>query len=178
MNPAMTRKRFVVTAAAMAIAAIAVIVACATGNILKWNQIDTAAFLGSDPGKQAYNVIRFETFGPKAEQLIGYFLYKDGIEVVTGEGIPVTRMGRKTLEEVTSDYYSLRASRMQTSGSSLILREVFRRDAVVGYTASDINIDVQIWDITQGDGPVVLRLVYQDRRREGVPIEMRRPRAW
>jgi len=49
----------------------------------------------------------------------------------------------------------------------------------VGYTASDINIDVQIWDITQGDGPAVLRLVYQDRRKEGEPIEMRRPtRSW
>jgi hypothetical protein len=44
------------------------------------------------------------------------------------------------------------------------VREIFRRDAVVGYTASDINIDVSIWDITQGDGPPVLRLVYKDLR--------------
>ncbi|MGE5856522.1 MAG: hypothetical protein ACM34C_08150 [Syntrophaceae bacterium] len=155
-------------------------VGCAsTGTYLKWNQIDTAAFLRSDPAKQAYNAIRYETFGPKAEQLIGYFLYKDGIEVVTGEGIPVTRMGKKTLDEITSDYNSVRKARMETSGSNLILREVYRRDAVVGYTASDINIDVQIWDITQGDGPAVLRLVYKDRRKEGEPIEMRRPtRNW
>lgn len=147
-----------------------------TGSYLKWKQIDTTAFLGSDPGKQAYNAIRFQTFGPNAEQLFGYFLYKDGIEVVTGEGIPVTRMGRKTLEEITSDYYGVRRSRMETSGSNLILREVYRRDAVVGYTAADLNIDVQIWDLTQGDGPAVLRLVYRDLRKEAEPFDVRRHR--
>jgi hypothetical protein len=149
-----------------------------TGSYLKWKQIGTADFLRSDPGRQAYNAIRFETFGPYAEQLFGYFLYKDGIEVVTGEGIPVTRMGRKTLEEIMSDYSWVRAARMETGGSSLILREVYRENAVVGYTASDINIDVQIWDITQDGGPTVLRLVYKDLRREAEPFDVRRHRNW
>jgi len=62
---------------------------------------------------------------------------------------------------------------METSGSNLILREVYRRDAVVGYTASDLKIDVQIWDLTQGDGPAVLRLVYRDLRKETEPFDMR-----
>ena len=43
---------------------------------------------------------------------------------------------------------------MYSAGSMLIVREVFRGDAVVGYTAADINIDVNVWDITKGDGPI------------------------
>jgi hypothetical protein len=36
----------------------------------------------------------------------------------------------------------------------------------VGYTASDINMDVRIWDITKGDEPPVLRLEFRDLRRD------------
>jgi len=140
--------------------------ACATGAILRWNQVDAGALMQGDAGKQSYNVIRFETFGPRAEQIFGYFLYRDGIEVMTGEGIPVARLGKKTLQEVIADYDRLRQSRMYTGGSRLLVREVLRGDAVVGYTASDLNMDVQLWDITQGEGPPVLRLVYRDQRRD------------
>jgi hypothetical protein len=55
---------------------------------------------------------------------------------------------------------------MYSAGSMLVVREVFRGGAVVGYTAADININVNIWDITKGDGPPVLRLVYKDLREE------------
>ena len=78
-----------------AIAVMLVVGACASGNVLKWNQVDAAAMMKSEAGKQAYNTIRFETFGPNAQQLFGYFLYKDGIEVDTGGGIPHERLGRK-----------------------------------------------------------------------------------
>jgi hypothetical protein len=134
------------------------------GSYLKWNQIDAGALMKSESGKQAYHTIRVATYGPRAEQIYGYLLYKDGIEVQSEQGIPFDRLGKKTLEEVMLDYDAVRKSKMYTSGSNLIVREIFRRDAVVGYTASDINIDVSIWDITQGDGPPVLRLVYKDLR--------------
>jgi hypothetical protein len=151
---------------------------CAAGNILKWSDVNSAAFMASGPGKQAYETIRFETFGPRAEQIFGYFLYKEGIEVVTGGGVPVTKLGKKTLAEVMADYDSVRKARMYTSGSNLFLREIFRGGAVVGYTANDLNMDVQLWDITEGEGPVVLRLVYRDLRREGDRLDsppFRRP---
>ena len=145
---------------------VAALAACASGSVLKWNQVDADALMGTGAGRQTYNAIRFETFGPRAEQIFGYFLYKDGIEVVTGEGIPVASLGKKTLQEVMADYDRLRQSRMYTGGSRLLVREVLRGDAVVGYTASDLNMDVQLWDITQGEGPPVLRLVYRDQRRD------------
>lgn len=162
------------SAALLVIALAMAVGACAAGNILKWSDVNPAAFMASDPGKQAYETIRFETFGPRAEQIFGYFLYKEGIEVVTGGGVPVTKLGKKTLAEVMADYDSVRKARMYTSGSNLFLREILRGGAVVGYTANDLNMDVQLWDITEGEGPVVLRLVYKDLRPEwdrpaGVP---------
>jgi hypothetical protein len=55
---------------------------------------------------------------------------------------------------------------MYTAGTELNVQEYYRRDVVVGYSACDINLEVSIWDITQGDGPPVLRVVYKDLRVE------------
>lgn len=137
-----------------------------TSTYLKWKQVDAEALMKSEAGKQAYNTIRFETYGPKAQQLFGYILYKDGIEVAMGEGIPMAKLGKKTIEEVLADYGSVRKANMYTGGSNLIVREFFLRSAVVGYTAADINIGISIWDVAKGDGPPVLRLVYEDKRPE------------
>lgn len=167
MNPTKSNPPSGKLAAVAAIAVLMVLGACAsTGPILKWNQVDAGALMKSDAGKQAYNTIRFSTYGPKAQQLFGYFLYKDGIDVDMGGGIPMTKLGKKTPAEVMADYGSVEKANMYSAGSMLIWREVFRGDAVAGYTAADINIDVNIWDVTKDDGPPVLRLVYKDLREE------------
>jgi len=171
MNPT---KYGVASGKLAAIAVMLVIGACASGNVLKWNQIDASALMKSEAGKQAFNTMRFQTFGPNAQPLIGYFLYKDGIEVETGGGIPLVRLGKKTLEEVMADYVSVQRANMSTVGSNLIVREIIRADALVGYTASDINMDVRIWDITKGDEPPVLRLEFRDLRRDD-GLNNRRP---
>ena len=167
MNSTQTKPSSGKLAAVTVFAVTLMVGACASGNILKWNQVDSAAMMRSDAGKQKLNTVRFETFGPDAEQLIGYFLYKDGIEVITGEGIPQKRLGKLTLREVMDDYARVVRERQFTSGSNLIVREVFREGLVVGYTANDINMDVNIWDITTDkDAKVVLRLVYRDLRKK------------
>jgi hypothetical protein len=153
-----------------------VTVGCApTSSYLKWKQVDAGALMNSEAGKQAYDTIRFETYGPKAQQLFGYFLYKDGIEVDMGGGIPMKKLGKTTLAEVMADYSGAEKSNMYSAGSMLIVREVFRGDAVVGYTAADINIDVSVWDITKGDGPITLRLVYKDLRQERESNKLMQP---
>ena len=163
MNPT---KYGVASGKLAAIAVMLVVGACASGNVLKWNQIDASALMKSEAGKQVFNTMRFQTFGPNAQQLFGYFLYKDGIEVETGGGIPLARLGKKTLEEVMADHVSVQRANMSAVGSNLIVREIIRADALVGYTASDINMDVRIWDITKGDEPPVLRLEFRDLRRD------------
>ena len=63
-------------AAVAVIAVMLAIGACALGTILKWNQVDAAATMKGDAGRVSFNAIRFETFGPVAEQVFGYFLYR------------------------------------------------------------------------------------------------------
>jgi hypothetical protein len=172
MNPTKSNPSSWKITAVMVIAVMLVVGACASAPILKWNQVDAGALMKSDAGKQAYNTIRFSTYGPKAQQLFGYFLYKDGIEVDMGGGIPMTKLGKKTLAEVMADYSSVEKANMYSAGSMLIVREVFRGNAVVVYTAADMNIDVNVWDLTKDDGPPVLRLVYKDLR-EGDDLNKR-----
>ena len=175
MNARSTRGKFSGLCAVLAIFALA---ACApTGTYLKWRQVDAGSLMQSDAGRQAYNTIRFATYGPKAQQLYGYFLYRDGVEVQSEQGIPFEKLGKMTLAEVMADYGKVEKAHMYSAGSMLNVQEYTRRDAVVGYTAVDLNIDVSIWDITQGDGPPVLRVVYKDLRQEQErerPREMRR----
>ncbi len=153
-------------AAAIILAAALTLGGCAAGNILKLNEVDSAALMRSDAGKQKFNVVRFQTYGPVAEQIFGYFLYRDGIEVITGGGTSVVNMGKLTLAEVVADYNSVQKSMMYSSGSGLIVREILRGDSVAGYTAADIKLDVDIWDLTPGskEAGAVLQLVYGDAR--------------
>ena len=166
MNPSKSKPSSGMLTAVTVIAVILAVGACASGTILKWNQVDVAALMRSDAGKQKFNVVRFQTYGPVAEQIFGYFLYRDGIEVISGGGTPVVNVGKMTLAEVAADYNSVRKSLMYSSGSGLIVREILRRDSVVGYTAADVKIDVDIWDITPGgkESGAVLQLVYGDAR--------------
>ena len=173
MGPAGARALFGKAAVVFAVMALA---ACASGTVLKWNQVDAGALMQTEAGRQAYHAIRFETYGPRAEQIFGYVLYKEGVEVVTGDGVPVLKMGKKTLREVMTDYENVKRSRMYSGGSNLIVREVLRKGSVVGYTATDLNLDVQLWDISEGDGPAVLRLVYKDLRGDTEIPDPRRQR--
>lgn len=139
---------------------------CATGTMLKWNEADTAALLKSDAGRQKFNAVRIQTYGPVAEQAFGYFLYRDGIEVVTGGGAYVVNLGKLTLVEVMADYDRVRKSKMFSTGSGLVVREILSGSSVAGYTAADDNLDVGIWDMTPAgkDQGTVLQMVYNDSR--------------
>lgn len=155
-----------VASAAGILVALLVLGACAAGNILKASDVDSAALSRMNAAQEKFNAIRFQTSGPEAEQFFGYFLYRDGIQVVTGGGSQVENLGRMTLAEVMGDYNSVRKARMYTSGSGLIVREISRGGFVAGYTAVDSDIEVGIWDVTPGAGEsgAVLQLVFDDTR--------------
>jgi hypothetical protein len=155
-----------IAAVVIVLAAALALGACATGTMLKVNEADSAALLDSDAGRQKFNTIRIQTYGPVAEQAFGYFLYRDGIEVVTGGGAHVVNMGKLTLVEVMADYDGVRKSEMYSTGSGLIVREILKGSSVAGYTAADESIDVGIWDITPAgkENGIVLQMVYDDTR--------------
>ena len=148
------------------LAAALVLAACAAGTILKGNDVDTAALGKINAAQEKFNVVRFQTSGPEAEQFFGYFLYRDGIEVITGGGTQVASVGKLTLAEVMADYNNVRKARMYSSGSGLIVQEIVRGGSVAGYTAADRNIEVGIWDVTPGgrESGAVFRLVFDDTR--------------
>jgi hypothetical protein len=150
----------------MILAAALAVGACAMGVILKSNEVNTAALLQGDSGQQKFNVIRFVTYGPVADQVFGYFLYREGIEVVTGGGTFVVYEGKMTLAEVLVDYNKVLKSSLHTASGGLSIREIFRGDSVAGYIAADHNIDVSIWDITPAgkESGAVVQLVYNDAR--------------
>ena len=169
MNPVTGKSGSRTARVVLAVALALAVAACASGTLLKWNQVDSAALMNSERGGKKMNTIRFATFGPESEHIFGYFLYKEGVEVITGGGIPLDNLGKLTLREVMDDHVRVIRAKQYLSGSNLIVREVLRGDHVVGFTASDINMEVNIWDITtEKDAKVVLRLVYKDlRRRDG-----------
>jgi len=139
--------------------------ACAPGVILKWNQVDAGVLAAGPAGGEKLNAIRVATFGPYAEQVHGYFLYRDGIEVVTGGGASIERIGKLSLREVGDDYAGV-VSRRMSNPRTLVTREILRGGAVIGYTVTDIKLDMDLWDITPAgqSSTVVLRLEYRDRR--------------
>ncbi|NPV03180.1 MAG: hypothetical protein HPY67_00385 [Syntrophaceae bacterium] len=153
------------TAALTIILFLFFLLACAPGAYLKWNQVDAAALAAGPAGGEKLNAIRVATFGPHAEQIHGYFLYRDGVEVVTGGGASIERIGKLSLREVGADYAKVVSLRM-SDPRVLVTREILRGGAVVGYTVTDIKLDMDLWDITPAGraSTVVLRLEYRDRR--------------
>jgi hypothetical protein len=151
---------------ALVVMTLILLSACASARLLPWKPVDTASLEKTEAYSKELNTIRFVTVGPEAEQIYGYFLYRDGIEVVTGGGAYVVNMGKLTLVEVRADYDRVRKSKMYSAGSGLIVREILLGSSVAGYTAADDNIDVGIWDITPAgkDQGTVLQMVYNDSR--------------
>lgn len=149
----------------LAVALMFLLVACAPAVFLKWNAVDAGALAASDAGRQSLNTIRVASFGPYAEQIYGYFLYRDGIDVVTGDGAAIARLGKLTYGEARDDHARVVKANMYNP-RALITREILRGGDVIGYTLADIKMDVDIWDVTpagQGSG-IVLQLDYKDRR--------------
>ncbi len=141
--------------------------ACASGGTtLKWNRVDREALMNSEAGKMAYNTFRFSTRDNRTPQLCGYLLAKDGIEVQFETGSPFEKLGKMTLRDVMADYQKVLQDKRYTGAGTLHVQEYFRRDAVVGYAARSIDLDVSILDVTQGEGSPVLRVGYRDVRPE------------
>jgi len=134
-------------------------------NLLKSNQVPAEQILKSDAGNQKFNTLRFETFGaisPEA-RILGYCLYKDGIEVRTS-GPQFETVGKMYLNEVITDYGRVTRERFHSRASMPIISEIIREGSVVGYTVSDLNMEVSVWDMTKDPSKISLEIRYKDLR--------------
>jgi hypothetical protein len=151
---------------AIVAAMLILLFACAPARLLPWKPVDTAFLEKTEAFNQKLNTIRFVTVGPEAEQIYAYFLYKDGFEVAAGSGANITNLGKMSISDVMTDYERIMRSRQYTRGSSLLIREILSEEAVAGYTASDIDAELSVWNVTaEGKQPgSVLQAVFADRR--------------
>ncbi len=140
---------------------------CAQYAILKSNPVHPAKIAGSDAANKTYNALRFESFGPYMEQIYGYLLYGEGMDVVW-EGTGYFRLEKMNLKEAISDYERTRLQKGWYAASPPIIDELFRDGKLVGYTLRDFMLDVSVWEDLQAGqeaNKLILRVYYQDRRK-------------
>lgn len=151
--------------AALVVVTLVLLSACTPALLLPWKPLDAASLEKAESG-QKLNTIRFVTVGPVSEQVFGYFLYKDGFEVATGGGANIVNLGKLSIAEVQADHEQIMHSRQYTRGSSLQIREILYGGVPAGYTLADINVELNVWNLTpegkqQGR---VLQVIFADRR--------------
>jgi hypothetical protein len=152
--------------AALVVVTLILLAACSPALLLPWKPLDAASLEKTDASGQKLNTIRFVTVGPVSEQVFGYFLYKDGFEVATGGGANIVNLGKLSIAEIQADHEQIMRSKQYTRGSALQIREILYDGATAGYTLADINIELNVWNLTpEGtrQGPV-LKVVFADRR--------------
>ena len=134
---------------------------------LKAKQLPTDQTLKSNVGSEKFNAIRFETFGGQPdERVIGYFLHKDGVSV-SFNGPQLESIGKLNLNEVFADHDRVVKAKFYKRSSKLIIREIIRENAVIGYTVSDLGMEITLWDLTKDPSNISLELRYKDLRAKG-----------
>ena len=162
MNPTKSKLSSGKLAAVAAIAVILVVGACASGNILKWNQVDAAAMMKSEAGKQ----VSTPSGSRRTVQMRSSFSVtsstRTGSRLTPGEGFLMARLGKKTLAESDGRLQQCRRKRICTRRKQSDRAGSSPGGCRCRLHGSRHQYGREIWDITKGDGPPVLRLVYRD----------------
>ena len=165
MNPLKKATRRGITV--MLVLGFVMLSGCAQYAVLKSNPVDPARIVESDAANKTYNALRFESFGPYMEQIYGYLLYGEGMDVVW-DGTGYFRLGKMNLKEAVADYEKNRLQKGWYAASPPIISEVFRDNKLIGYTLRDFMLDVNVWEDLEASkeaNKVILRIYYQDRRK-------------
>ena len=128
-------------------------------DILSAEEMSTAA-----AAQLKFNALRMEPRGGRWDELIGYVLYKDGVDVrIDG---PVRNRGKLTLSEALAEYESYLRREYVSHQARAIVSVIAREGAVIGYTMVGEGLDLDVWeDISQKDpSKIVLILYFEDIR--------------
>jgi len=157
------RKRMAAGMLAVALSALALIGCIATvGNHMNWQQVDAARALAGDAGSQKWNTYRFLTEGPFAEQRIAYVLFSDDVTVNMWQ-TPFVNLGKMSMREVMDDHDATLKGLMWI-GTPIILYEYQRGGKAIAYTASEFQMEVELWEMAAAGSKVNIRMTYTDRR--------------
>jgi hypothetical protein len=123
-------------------------------DILSAEEIRSAA-----EAQKKYNALRIQPRGGRWNELIGYVLYKDGVDVRT-DGSAQNR-GKLTLSEALAEYERYLRVEYISNQSRAIVSGITREGAVIGYTLIGEGLDVDLWeDITQKDSSKIILILY------------------
>jgi len=125
-------------------------------NILSAEEMRSAA-----AAQQKFNALRIEPRGGRWNELIGYVLYKDGVDVRT-DGRAQSR-GKLTLSEALAEYERYLRVEYVSNQSRAIVSGIAREEAVIGYTLVGEGMDVDLWeDVSQKDPSKIILILYFD----------------
>jgi hypothetical protein len=139
---------------------------CAVGNYMTWKLVDPTV-LSSDTANQKWNTYRFDTVGPTYEQRVAYVLFGDNVTVDMWH-VPYVNLGKMSIQEVLRDHDAYLKSQMWV-GTSLIFHECQREGKLIAYTANELDMDVDLWEMAASGSQVNLRMIYLDRRSSSGP---------
>jgi hypothetical protein len=147
------------------LAALLLISGCATSSVLLDTKLLSHTEVRSvEAAKQEFNALRIEPHGGKGNDLIGYVLYRDGVDVRT-DGDARSR-GKLTLSKAIAEYERYLRLEYMSNQSRAFISEIVREGSVIGYTLIPEGMDVDLWeDISKKDpSKIILILYFEDIR--------------
>jgi hypothetical protein len=149
------------------LAVLLLISGCATTSVLVDTKILSAEEMRSaEAAQQKFNALRIEPHGGKGNDLIGYVLYRDGVDVRT-DGDARSK-GKLTLNEALAEYERYLRLEYMSNQSRAFIRQIVREGSAIGYTLIPEGMDIDLWeDISKKDpSKIILILYFEDIRVE------------
>ena len=134
----------------------------AAGSHMKWQPVDMGQVLASNAGNQKWNTYRFQTVGPYATQRIAYVMFSDDITMDMWY-TPYVNLGKMSVREVLQNHDAYLREQMWV-GTALVFQEYRRDGKLIGYTANEFQMDVDLWEMAAAGPKLDLRMIYIDRR--------------
>ncbi len=127
--------------------------------LLDTNILSAEEMRSATASQQKFNALRIEPRGGRWNELIGYVLYKDGVDIRT-DG-PSQARGKLTLSEALAEYERYLRAEYVSNQARAIVSGVSREGAVIGYTLIGEGLDVDLWeDISQKDSSKIILILY------------------
>ncbi len=159
-----SRRRKIRMAAGVLVVALSLVAlaGCAAGKMESWRTLDITSALSTDAGSKKWNTYRFETAGPFPYQRIGYVLFGDDVTMDMWN-VPYKNLGKRSLREVLADHDMYLKEQMWT-GTMLNFKVYDQEGKTIAFTANELEMEVDLWDMGASGSKIGLRLTYTDRR--------------
>ena len=126
-------------------------------------------------GAEKFSAVRCVIVGAATSHNIGYFLYRDKVDVTMMPGVSLERIDENmSLRETIADYFVKAKSTGDTRINPPTVGEVLKGQEIVGYPVADRKMGVGVWDRTgTGDASrISLERVIDSAERENIAFPL------